>query len=82
MSQEKESECCKPKTIHPDDVRKNKVQTLNNILCMINDEVKIVKIINENAVAEAFVKNSAKRLALENIQILAGSFNTLNGGER
>ena len=81
MSKEKKSECCKIKTIHPDDVKRNKIQTLNNILCMMNDEVKIVKSINENS-KEAFEKNSAKRQTLENILILANAFSTLNDGER
>ena len=82
MSKEKESkQQCKSKTIHPDDVRRNKIQTLNNILCMMNDEVKIVKSINENS-KEDFEKNSAKRQTLENIAILSQAFKTLNGGER
>ena len=80
MSKEKESECCEQKTIHPDDVKRNKIQTLNNILCMMNDEVKIVKAINENS-KEAFEKNSAKRQTLENIAILSQAFKTLTDGE-
>lgn len=79
MSQEKKAENNK-KSIHPEDVKKNKTQTLNNILCMLNDEIKIIKSINENS-KETFEKNSAKRQTLENIQILSNSFNILNDGE-
>lgn len=71
----------KEKIIHPESVRNNKIKTLNNILCMINDEIKIVKTINESEQKEQFEKNSIKKLAIENIQMLSGSFNILNDGE-
>lgn len=71
----------KEKVMHPDNARKNKIKTLNNILCMINDEIKIVKTINESEQKEQFEKNSIKKLAIENIQMLSGSFNILNDGE-
>lgn len=71
----------KEKVMHPDNVRRNKIKTLNNILCMINDEIKIVKTINESEQKEQFEKNSIKKLAIENIQMLSGSFNILNDGE-
>ena len=71
----------KEKIIHPESVRNNKIKTLNNILCMINDEIKIVKTINESEQKEQFEKNSIKKLAIENIQMLSGSFNILNDGD-
>ncbi len=71
----------KEKIIHPESVRNNKIKTLNNILCMINDEIKIVKTINESEQKEQFEKNSIKKLAIENIQILSGSFTILNDGD-
>ena len=61
MSKELEK---KEKVMHPESVRKNKIKTLNNILCMINDEIKIVKTINESEQKEQFEKNSIKKLAI------------------
>ena len=61
------------------DIEKAKLATLNNILCLMNEEVKKVKAVNEVENEEAFKINTVKRNAFENIQMLSNSFNTLEG---
>lgn len=66
-------------TLKQKNIEKAKLATLNNILCLINEEVKKVKALNESDNAELLAVNSAKRNAFENVQILSGLFKILEG---
>lgn len=65
----------KPKKvlINKKHVKKNKLKTLNNLLCVINEEIKMIKSFNESG------DNSPeqKRKAIENINIISSSFEKL-----
>lgn len=64
-------------------IRANERKTLNNILCMINEEVKVVKLSNEKinnvATTNIQVHENNKKDSIQNIKNLTLSYSNIRG---
>lgn len=64
-------------------IKANERKTLNNILCMINEEVKVVKLSNEKinnvATTNIQVHENNKKDSIQNIKNLTLSYSNIRG---
>jgi hypothetical protein len=70
----------KPLKITENSIKKNELKTLNNVLCMINEEIQVVASTNKkdgNELNGAAV--SIKKAAIENIKNLTLSYINMRG---
>lgn len=57
----------------------NRKKTLNNILCLMNDEIKITKESIESS--DKLASQAIRRTAIENIAMLSNSYKAISDGD-